>query len=84
MEERVITVPLGEAKQAPGSKRANRAVKVVYEHLAKSFSVDEDDINVDGSINEEIWSNGRSNIPSKIRVRAAKFEDGVVEAELAV
>ncbi|MFB6282738.1 MAG: 50S ribosomal protein L31e [Halobacteria archaeon] len=84
MEERVITVPLGEAKNAPGTKRANKAIKLVNDHLSQHFSADRDDVNIDSSINEEIWSRGRKNIPSKVRIRAAKFEDGVVEAELAV
>lgn len=83
MEERVITVPLRDAKQAPKPERAGKAMKIVRSDLAKHFSAPEDDVNLDESINEEVWSQSRSKIPSKVRVRAAKFEDGVVEAELA-
>jgi large subunit ribosomal protein L31e len=85
-EERVVTVPLRDAKQAPKGKRADRAMTLVRRHLAKHFSVDEDDVRLDPSLNEAVWSEGRKKPPSKLRVRAARFdEEGevVVEAEPA-
>ena len=85
-EERVVTVPLRDAKKAPSQERADRAMRLIRQHLAKHFKVDEDDIRLDPSVNESVWSGGRSNPPQKIRVRAARFvEDGepVVEAEPA-
>lgn len=83
MEERVITVPLRDAKDAPNHERADKAVKLVRDHLARHFKADEDDVNLDRTINESIWADGRSTVPSKLRIRAAKFDDGVVEAEMA-
>lgn len=83
MEERVITVPLRDAKNAPRHERADKAVKHVREHLSRHFKAPEGEVNLDESINEAIWSRGRKKIPSRVRVRAAKFDDGVVEAELA-
>ena len=85
-EERVVTVPLRDAKKAPSQERADRAMRLIREHLAKHFNVDEADIRLDPSVNESVWSGGRSNPPRKLRVRAARFvEDGepVVEAEPA-
>ncbi len=85
-EERVVTVPLRDAKQAPKGERADRAMRIVREHLAKHFKVDEADVRLDPSVNESVWSGGRANPPRKLRVRAARFvEDGepVVEAEPA-
>jgi large subunit ribosomal protein L31e len=85
-EERVVTVPLRDAKTAPSTERADRAMTLVREHLAQHFSVDQDDVRLDTDINEAIWAQGRSNPPSKLRVRAARFvEDGepIVEAETA-
>lgn len=85
-EERVMTVPLRDAKAEPKHERADRAMKLVREHLAQHFSVEEENIRLDPSINEEVWSRGRKKPPSKLRVRAARFEeDGVsiVEAEHA-
>jgi len=85
-EERVMTVPLRDAKAEPKHKRADRAMKLVREHLAQHFSVDEENIRLDPSINEKVWSRGRKKPPSKLRVRAARFEEegeSIVEAEHA-
>ena len=85
-EERVVTVPLRDAKQAPKQERADRAMRIVREHLAKHFNVEEEDVRLEPSVNESVWSGGRSNPPRKLRIRAARFvEDGepVVEAEPA-
>jgi large subunit ribosomal protein L31e len=85
-EERVVTVPLRAVKQKPGPKKANVAMREVRDHLAQHFSVDSDAVRLDPSINEAVWAGGRESPPSKLRVRAARFEEdgeGVVEAEIA-
>ncbi len=85
-EERVMTVPLRDVRAAPKTKRADKAMTIVREHLAKHFSVAEDDVRLDPSINEAVWANGRSDPPSSLRVRAARFQEdgrGIVEAEHA-
>jgi large subunit ribosomal protein L31e len=85
-EERVVTVPLRDVRAEPGHQRAGRAMALVREHLAQHFGVDEDDVRLDPSINEAVWDRGRSKPPSKLRVRAARFEEegeAVVEAETA-
>jgi large subunit ribosomal protein L31e len=85
-EERVVTVPLRDAKQEAKHERADKAMSLIRSHLAQHFSVDEADVRLDPSINEAVWERGRKKPPSKLRVRAARFdEDGetVVEAETA-
>lgn len=85
-EERVVTVPLRDAKAEAKHKRADKAMTLIREHLAQHFKVDDDQVRLDPSINEAIWSRGRKKPPSKVRVRAAPFDvDGerVVEAEYA-
>lgn len=85
-EERVVTVPLRGVKKVAVQKRADRAMKIIRQHLAKNFNVDEDAVRLEPSLNEAVWAEGRQNPPRKIRVRAARFdEDGeaVVEAEPA-
>jgi large subunit ribosomal protein L31e len=85
-EERVVTVPLRDLHAEPSHERAGKAMRLVRSHLAKHFAVDEDQIRLDPSINEVVWAQGKGNAPSKVRVRAARFEeeDGtVVEAEHA-
>ncbi len=85
-EERVVTVPLRKANAEANHKRADKAMTLVREHLAKHFAVEEDAVRLDPSINEAVWSSGRGNPPGKLRVRAARFEEAegtVVEAEHA-
>lgn len=85
-EERVITVPLRDANAEAKHRRAHRAMTIIREHLARHFSVDEDEVRLDPSINEAVWARGRSSPPRKLRIRAARFEEAgerVVEAEPA-
>ncbi|WP_255198424.1 50S ribosomal protein L31e [Halorarius litoreus] len=85
-EERVVTVPLRDVKQEAKHERADKAMSLIRSHLAQHFTVDEADVRLDPSINEAVWKRGRKKPPSKLRVRAARFdEDGetVVEAETA-
>ena len=85
-EERVVTIPLRDVRAEPNHKAADKAMNLVREHLAQHFSVEEDAVRIDPSINETTWARGRSSPPSKLRVRAARFEEegeAVVEAETA-
>ncbi|WP_267641478.1 50S ribosomal protein L31e [Haloarchaeobius amylolyticus] len=85
-EERVVTVPLRDVNAEAKHKRADKAMTLIREHLAQHFKVDEDAVRLDPSINEAVWSRGRKKPPSKLRVRAARFDEegeAVVEAEHA-
>ncbi|MBS3817612.1 MAG: 50S ribosomal protein L31e [Candidatus Thermoplasmatota archaeon] len=81
-EERIMNIPLREAKNTPSSKRASRAMKLVREFVSNNMDVPEEDIWIDSSTNEEIWSDGIKKPPSKIKVKAIKFEDGIVEVSI--
>jgi len=80
--ERIYVVPLRKAKIGRSSRAAPRAVKHVRSFLNRHMKVDKEDIWIDDSINKELWSQGKYKIPNKIRVRAVKFEDGIVEVTL--
>jgi len=85
-EERVVTVPLRDLQAEPSHERAGKAMTLVRDHLAKHFAVEPEQIRLDSSINEIVWAHGQRNPPSKVRVRAARFEEEdetVVEAEYA-
>jgi large subunit ribosomal protein L31e len=47
------------------------------------MKVEPEMVKLDKTINEKIWERGTEKPPLSIRVRAAKFEDGEVQAELA-
>jgi large subunit ribosomal protein L31e len=85
-DERVMTIPLRDVLAESTGQRADKAMSLVREHLARHFDVDEADVRLDPSVNEAVWERGRSKPPSELRVRAARFEEdgeAVVEAEPA-
>jgi len=87
--ERVFTVPLTVTRQIPKTKRAPRAIKEIKEfirqHMIDKGSDKEEqlkDVWIDFRVNELIWSRGIENPPRKIRVKAIRFEDGLIEVSL--
>ncbi len=91
--ERVFTIPLRVTKQVPKTKRAPRAIKeikaYVLKHMTDKAAAEEDeekgerkDVWLDYKLNELIWSRGIENPPSKVRVKAIRFEDGLIEVSL--
>ena len=81
-EERIMNIPLREAKKTPSSKRASRAMKLIREFVSNNMNVPEEDVWIDSSTNEAIWERGIKKPPSKIKVKAIKFEDGIVEVSI--
>jgi large subunit ribosomal protein L31e len=80
--ERVYIIPLRRAKIGPTSRAAPRAIDDIRHFLMRHMKVEQKNVWIDDSLNKEIWAYGKFWVPSKIRVRAVKFEDGVVEATL--
>jgi large subunit ribosomal protein L31e len=81
LTEQIYVVPLRVVDGVPRWKRGNRAIKEIRTYLSRHMK--SEDIKLDKSINERIWARGNEKPPSKIRIRAMKFEDGQVQAELA-
>lgn len=77
--ERIYIIPLTTAKRGPSSRAAPRAVTAVRNYLTKHMKVEEKNVWIDDSVNTELWMHGKYWVPKKIRVRAVKFDDGVVE-----
>lgn len=80
--ERIYVIPLRRAKIGPTSRAAPRAVNDVRIFLTKHMKVEEKKVWIDDSLNKQLWAYGKFWVPSKIRVRAVKFEDGIVEVTL--
>jgi large subunit ribosomal protein L31e len=80
--ERIYIIPLRRAKIGPTSRAVPRAVDDVRHFLMKHMKVEQKNVWIDSMLNEQLWAYGKFWVPSKIRVRAVKFEDGVVEATL--
>ena len=81
-EEQIITIPLLTAKASPRTKKSSKAVLEVREYIAKHMKADIDDVWLDQKLNEKIWDRGMKKPPARIRVKAVKFEDGLVEVSL--
>jgi len=80
LDERVYTIPLRRAKSAPRWKRSKRAILEIRLFLLRHTKAE--GIILDSSINEKIWERGAKKPPSKIRVKVAENEDGIIEAKL--
>lgn len=78
--ERIYTIPLRKAKDLVRSRRAQHAVRDVQRYLQRHMKAEV--VWVDNAVNEALWSQGKFHIPSRIRVRATRFSDGVVEVTM--
>ena len=78
--ERIYTIPLRKTKDLVRSRRADLAVRDVKRFLSRHMK--SEDIWLDQEVNQLLWARGKFTIPSRIRVRATRFSDGVVEVTL--
>ena len=83
VKEQIYTIPLREVRKVPSWKRAGRAVREVRDFLVKHMKTEAEQVKLDKTINERLWEKGCEKPPLSIRVRAVKFADGEVQAELA-
>ena len=80
---RIMVIPLRGARLAPRSRRTERAVKEVRAAIMRHMKVDAEHVWIDKTVNEKLWENGIRNPPSKITVKAVKFDDGLVEVSIS-
>jgi large subunit ribosomal protein L31e len=84
--ERTYVIPLrSEWLKVPYYKRARRAVKAIKEFVARHMHVPERDLDrvkLDVYFNNELWFRGKTNPPSKVKVRVIK-EDDLVKVDFA-
>lgn len=83
VKEQIYTIPLRSIKDLPRYRRADKAMTFIRSFLIKHMKAESNNVKLHKTINEKIWERGMQKPPSFIRIRAAKFEDGIVEAELA-
>ena len=94
VEERIYTIPLGKAWVRPPKKRAPRAMQIIKDFVTKHMKMDmrpevEEEkgemprLIITNDVNEKVWSRSIEKPPRKIRVRAAKDNEGNVTVFLA-
>jgi len=77
--EAIYTIPLRDAFQVPVTKRATKAIKIVKAFLTRHTKAEE--IKLDSSINEALWSRGIKKPPRSVKVKVVK-EENIVKASL--
>jgi len=81
-EEQILNIPLKITKTVPRTMKAEKAVAEIKDYVAKHMKAKLEDVWMDQRLNEAVWDHGMQKPPSKIRVKAVKFEDGLVEVSL--
>jgi large subunit ribosomal protein L31e len=85
--EREYVVPLRRKWQnTPGYKRVPKAVKALKEFIAKHMKIydrDLDKVKLDRYLNEEMWMRSIRKPLAKVKIKAKKFDSGIVKVELA-
>lgn len=71
----VYTINLGKAWLTPQYRRTDRVINMIKE-FAKHHMKNEN-IKIDQELNKEIWKQGKTNPPRKVRVRMS-LDDNVV------
>ena len=80
--EMLLMIPLRKAKLSSRSRRADTAIKIIKESVARFAKAEPDKIWVDNRVNELIWSRGKKKIPSSIQVKIIKLQEGTTEVLL--
>ena len=78
-----LVVPLRKAWNITRFKRAPRAMQIIREHVIQHLSVREDEeVWIDPSVNEHIWSRGIENPPRKIKLHVTRHDEPDIPIEV--
>lgn len=81
--EREYVIPLRASQHQPSRRRrAGHALETVRRFIVRHMKGAPEDVWIDPRLNEFIWKRGIQHIPSKVRVKAISFEDGLIEVDL--
>jgi large subunit ribosomal protein L31e len=81
--EREFIIPLRASMHQPSRRRrAGHALETVRRFVTRHMKGRAENVWIDPRLNEHIWVRGIQHIPSKVRVKAIRFEDGLIEVDL--
>ncbi len=81
--EREYVIPLRASMHQPSRRRrAGHALETVRRFVVRHMKGRSEDVWIDPRLNEHIWERGIQLIPSYVRVKAIRFEDGLIEVDL--
>jgi large subunit ribosomal protein L31e len=72
VEEKIFTVPLGDAYKAPRPVRARKAMNYLKDYLKRHLK---DEVAIGPGLNHEIWSRGIKKPPKRVKIVVKKDED---------
>ena len=81
--EREFVVPLRASQHAPARhRRAGHALETVRRFVTRHMKGEKENVWIDPRLNEYLWERGAQHVPRHVRVRAIRFEDGLIEVDL--
>ncbi|HEV2316217.1 MAG TPA: 50S ribosomal protein L31e [Thermoplasmata archaeon] len=81
--EREYTVPLRASQHQPSRRRrAGHALETVRRFVARHMKGEHAQVWIDPRLNEYIWTRGVQHLPRNVRIKAIRFEDGLIEVDL--
>lgn len=75
--ERIYTIPLSGAFDAPRNKRVPKAVKIVKGFVSKHMKADGQRILISEALNKYLWRGSIQKPPRKMKVRVIKEEETI-------
>ena len=81
--EREFLIPLRASQHQPSRRRrAGHAMLTIRRFITRHMKGAPEDVWIDPRLNEHLWERGIQHIPRQVRVKAIRFEDGLIEVDL--
>jgi large subunit ribosomal protein L31e len=81
-DERIYTIPLRKTKNVPRTKRTPHAIRTIKKYIAKHMKSKLSAVWIDPPVNEKLWGRGIESPPSRIRLKAKRVEEDLIEVTL--
>lgn len=81
--EREYVIPLRASQHQPSRRRrAGHALETVRRFIVRHMKGTPEQVWIDPRLNEHIWQRGAQHLPRNVRIKAIRFEDGLIEVDL--
>ncbi|MFZ1023983.1 MAG: 50S ribosomal protein L31e [Thermoplasmata archaeon] len=81
--EREYVIPLRASQHQPSRRRrAGHALETVRRFVMRHMKGRHENVWIDPRLNEYVWERGVQHLPRQVRVKAIRFEDGLIEVDL--
>ena len=78
--ERLYMIPLRDAYEAPKTRRAKKAIRIIKEFARRHMKGE--NVKISEGVNKAVWSRGAEKPPRRITVLMRKDEDGTIHVML--